>query len=322
MSEPVFPTFVPALYQHLVETVGGRKVYVSLHILIIGAMTSVGFCFGIVRFAQLNGRKIVRICPCTLTSNHFPPYAYILHRFNPGNIFISARLIQIQSQLGSEDIARIVTYNHRTPRRLAGSLHITFITYRIGCQPRFKNQVLIIQVQVHARVVYQSGFVQIDIQAVSRFHLKRSLYACRRELRLRRITGNGSFHQAADFREFGLCKVILLRIVVTRNPECLMVTRHGKLGTFFFDNEVIQILLQGELITKPETIVEKTETDNDITVLCFLVQRYGHFIIVVADLFHFTPHRFPCFIECGSLGIGQSESVHQSQIVLQFQTEL
>ena len=96
---------------------------------------------------------------------------------------------------------------------------------------------------MHAGVVYQGSFVQIDIQAVRRFHLKGSLYACRRELCLRRITGNGRFHKTADFRKFGLCKVILLRIIITRNPKRLMVTRHGKLGTFFLNNKVVQILL-------------------------------------------------------------------------------
>ena len=71
-----------------------------------------------------------------------------------------------------------------------------------------------------------------------------------------------------------------------------------------------------------EAIIEKTETDDNITVLRFLVQRYSHFIIMVADLFHLTPHRFPCFVECRRLGIGQSKSVHQSRIILQFQTQL
>ena len=57
------------------------------------------------------------------------------------------------------------------------------------------------------------------------------------------IAGNGRFHKTADFRKFGLCKVILLRIIITWNPKRLMVTRHGILGTFFLNNKVVQILL-------------------------------------------------------------------------------
>ena len=95
VSEPVFPTFVPTFYQNLVKAVGSGKIYVSLHVLIVGAMTSVRFCFGIVRFAQLNRRQVIRIRPSAFTGNHFPPYSYIFHRFNPRNIFISARFVQI-----------------------------------------------------------------------------------------------------------------------------------------------------------------------------------------------------------------------------------
>ena len=95
----------------------------------------------------------------------------------------------------------------------------------------------------------------------------------------------------------------------------------GKLRMFFFYNEVIQILLLRELIAEPQAIIIKTKTNNQITILRLLIQGNSHFIIMVADRFHLSPHRFPCFIKSRSFNIGQSESIHQSGIIFQFQSQ-
>ena len=39
---PVFPTHVPAFYQHLVESVLGSEVNVAAHLLVVGGMAAVG----------------------------------------------------------------------------------------------------------------------------------------------------------------------------------------------------------------------------------------------------------------------------------------
>ena len=163
--------------------------------------------------------------------------------------------------------------------------------------------------------------MQVDVQSVCRLHLKGGLHTCRRELCLRGVACDSFLHQSAYFGKFGLHVVIFLRIVVARYPKRLMVARHSKLGTFFLDNKVVQVLLQRELVTEAETVVKEAETNDDIAVLRLLIQRYGHFIIVVTDLFYFTPHRFPGFIKRRGFGTGQSKSVHQSRIIFQFQTE-
>lgn len=74
------------------------------------------FHFRIIRFIQFYGRKIKCISPRLACRNHFPPYAYILHRLNPGSILILARIIQIQYQIGSQHFTGIITDYHRTPR--------------------------------------------------------------------------------------------------------------------------------------------------------------------------------------------------------------
>ena len=116
VAEPVFPTGIPAFYQYLVETMLRSKINVLLYILRIGGVNTIRFHFRIIRFIQFYGRKIKCICPRLACRNHFPPYAYILHRLNPGSILILARIIQIQYQIGSQHFTGIITDYHRTPR--------------------------------------------------------------------------------------------------------------------------------------------------------------------------------------------------------------
>ena len=149
VAEPVFPTFVPAFHQYLVKTILGSKVNVTFHIFISSTMLTIGFGLVVIRFTQFYGRKIIRISPSALTGNHFPPYAYIFHRFNPGNIFVSTRFVQVQCQLGSQNITSVITYHNRTPRGFAGSLQVAFVSLRIGSQPRFEDKILIIQIKMH-----------------------------------------------------------------------------------------------------------------------------------------------------------------------------
>ena len=51
LAEPVFPTFVPAFYQYLVESVLGCKVNIAFHIFVVGTVLAVRFRFWIIRFA-------------------------------------------------------------------------------------------------------------------------------------------------------------------------------------------------------------------------------------------------------------------------------
>ena len=74
-----------------------------------------------------------------------------------------------------KDVTGIIAHDDSAPWRLAGSLQIPLITYRVRSKPGFEDEVLVIQVQMHTRVIHQSSFVQIDIQTISRFHLQRSL---------------------------------------------------------------------------------------------------------------------------------------------------
>ena len=54
--------------------------------------------------------------------------------------------------------------DNRAPRRYAGGLHIAFISACVGRKPTFEGHRLVVQVQVHGRVVDASSFVQVDVE--------------------------------------------------------------------------------------------------------------------------------------------------------------
>ena len=144
-------------------------------------MATVGLGLGIVCLAQLDGRQVVGIGPCAFVGDHFPPDADIFYRFNPGDIFQCARLIQVKGNAGSQYITGVIADDHRTPWRNARSLQVSLIALGIRRQPRLEDEVLVIQVQVHARVIHQSGLMQVDVKTIVAFHLQGCLYACRGE---------------------------------------------------------------------------------------------------------------------------------------------
>ena len=56
VAKPVFPTFVPALYEDGVEAVFGCEINVALHVGCVCTVSSVGFCFRIIGFAESYGQ--------------------------------------------------------------------------------------------------------------------------------------------------------------------------------------------------------------------------------------------------------------------------
>ena len=83
MAKPVFPTNVPTFNQYRIKTILCGKVDVTLYVLSISRVRTIGFSVCIVRFAQLNSREVVGIGPSALIGNHIPPNADVLSRLNP-----------------------------------------------------------------------------------------------------------------------------------------------------------------------------------------------------------------------------------------------
>ena len=66
----------------------------------------------------------------------------------------------------------------------------------------------------------------------------------------------------AHLRYYGL---ILLRVVVARNPIGCMVARHCKLGVLFLHYDIVELGLLRKLIAQSHAVVVDTETNADVT---------------------------------------------------------
>ena len=207
------------------------------------------------------------------------------------------------------------------------------------------------QLQMHRSIILTSSLVDIDVKSVGTLHLERSLYTRRREDGYRRVVPvDGCLRTLTNLRKFGFLRLLLLGIIIARKPPSGMIARHGKLGTLFLDNEVVQIFLLGELVAEPDTIIVYTETDDDVAlqllypcticgrvvwapefVLPLHVQGYSQFVIVITNGSCFAPYGFPRLVESRSLFLGDGEALHQvffvdtergMTILCQFQTQM
>ena len=99
MTKPVFPTNVPALYQHLLQAVLSSKVDVSLHVSRVSGMLVVRFTLGIVEVIEMHRGQVVCVAPLASASNHLPPHATIFCGMYPRCVFNLARLIEVQDEV-------------------------------------------------------------------------------------------------------------------------------------------------------------------------------------------------------------------------------
>ena len=309
VPEPVLPADVPAFDEQLVEPVCRREVDVPLHVLVVGAVAAAGPASGVIRHAELYRRHVARIGPVALAGDHFPPYAHVFHGLDPRGVVIGARLVEVQDQLRGEDVAGVVRDRHRAPRGMAGRLHVAFPPLCVGRKVRGEDEIPVVQVEVHARIVDQRRFVDVDVEPVVALHLQGRLYARGREGRLRRVGRDGAGHQLPYLREFRFGVVVLLRVVVARDPERRVVARHGELCFLLADDEIGQRLLFGEFVAESEPVVVEPEADRHVAACRGLPQRDGHFVIAVADLGLLAPYGTPCLVGLAAGHLPEGEPV-------------
>ena len=104
---------------------------------------------------------------------------------------------------------------------------------------------------------------------------------------------------------------ILLCVVVARNPPSPVIASHCKLAVFFLNDEVGQILLSREFIAESQSVVEESESDENLSVVLLLIESNGHFVVVIPYLGFLTPHGLPRFVERGLLCLCNGETRHQ-----------
>ena len=96
---PVFPAYIPAFDEYLVESVLGGEVDVALHVLVVGLMRAVGLHLAPVNLVELDAGEVIGIVPIATTYNHLPPDATILRRMNPRGILELAGLVEVEYQV-------------------------------------------------------------------------------------------------------------------------------------------------------------------------------------------------------------------------------
>ena len=124
IAEPVFPSDIPALNEHTIEAVLGGEIDVSEYILGGGAVVTVGRYLAVVGLADLHGGEVVGVRPRLAPVNHLPPYANVLHRFNPRGILYAAGLVEVERHAVGKYLPCVSRHLYGSPRAFTGSLHI------------------------------------------------------------------------------------------------------------------------------------------------------------------------------------------------------
>ena len=262
----------------------GSKVDVAAHIGIVRRMPAVRLGRGIIGNAKMHGREVIGISPRAFSGNHLPPHTDIFHRMNPRNVIVGTRLIEIQHEPGLQLFTSIVHHLNCPPRALARSLETAAPALGVRRKFRAESQCRRVQIEVHAGIIHQCSLMDIHIEPLVSLHLERSLHTCHRERSLRRIAAKRTLHPGLDFAKAGHGILILLRIVITWNPERRVIATHSELRQFILDYEISHILLLRELITETETIIEKTEAYGHPLIGSSLYQTDSQFVIMIANL--------------------------------------
>ena len=83
VTEPVLPTDVPTLYEHLLQAVLCCEVDVAFHVGSVGGVLSVGLTLGVVEAFEMHRWQIGGVTPLASAGNHLPPHATVLCGVNP-----------------------------------------------------------------------------------------------------------------------------------------------------------------------------------------------------------------------------------------------
>ena len=135
---------------------------------------------------------------------------------------------------------------------------------------------------MHARVIDQSGFMDIDIDALVGFHLQGGLHAAGAERSLAVVAAQGLRVNRADFGEAGFGELVFLGVEVSRDPPRGVVACEVEFGELFHYAEIWCVVALREFVAKSETVIEEAEAHVD-EAGSFLKVHEG-FVVMVADL--------------------------------------
>ena len=112
----------------------------------------------------------------------------------------------------------------------------------------------------------------------------------------------------ADAGKRSLGVLVLLSVKVSRNPPGLMVACHCKFGKLFLDHEIVELLVAGEFVPEPESVVEEPEPDVHAAAGAVLAEADEQLVVVVANALFLAPDRLPGLVEAVGLDVGDTES--------------
>ena len=303
VTKPVLPANVPPLDKQSVHSMGGGKVDEALHIGGRGSVATVGLHLGVIGPVEMDAVEIVGVGPCALAGDHLPPDAHVLHRLDPGGVLDLARLIKVIDQLARKDVPRIIADDDGTPGGVEGSLHVPLVSLRIRCEVCTEDHGLVVQLQVECWEVNQRCLVDIDVEPVVSLELQWGLHAGPGEVLLRGVVDVRLIVPAADLAETALGDVVLLCVVVSRDPEGGVIARHGKFRCLLLHREVDQAILVGKLIPQPHAVIKEAEAKIHLATIVPLAEADEHLIVVVADRSHLAPDRRPGLVKGGADGV-------------------
>jgi len=184
---PVFPSDVPALDEHGVETVVGGEVDVSAHVGVVGRVASRGRGLAVIGHSELDRGKLVGVGPVALTRDHLPPHTDVFGGMYPAGVGELAGLVEVEDEVGGQYLACVVGHHDGAPGALAGRLQPAFHALCVGGEPGAEGHGFVVEVEVHGRIVDQGCLVEVEVEAVVGLEHQRGLHTGVREDGLRHV---------------------------------------------------------------------------------------------------------------------------------------
>ena len=124
IAEPVFPSYIPSLYEHAIEAVLGGEINIAEDILGGSTVVAVGLYLAVVGLTDLHRWQVAGVRPPFAPVDHLPPYSDVLHRFNPRGILYAAGLVEVERHAVGKYLPCVSRHLYGSPRAFTGCLHI------------------------------------------------------------------------------------------------------------------------------------------------------------------------------------------------------
>ena len=156
----------------------GGEVDVALDVGGVGGVVSVGSELGVVGYAGLC-EAVVGVGPrLDFAGEHLPPYSDELHGLDPGGVVDFTGLVEVEDELGGEDVASVVADDEGAPGCVEGQLEISCDAEAVGDEVGTHGVCGGVDVEEHCGVSVEGSLVDVDVDGVGGFEEERRLDCC------------------------------------------------------------------------------------------------------------------------------------------------